>query len=358
MKSSLIGCAFVSFSLLALAGCSGSSEDSDASQGDSVSSALRLGTGELELRVVSERVPSWLLRVSSQGSTLSGHAVLHLAGGGTSDAAPGNVTGTLTSDGSVTLFIEPPAASRPLPAVRFEGSVVTDGIEGTLEVGGRSEPVKLVSLAPGATDESGAPLLATTRHEAEVGNCVVDVTGAEFFALSNDAVEQRLNELFQRVVTEAPKLCAGPRPPAYVSGGGRVTLLRNTVVSVASVYTVLRGEEHVEDRAPERHTFNVRSGKELALFGDVLEAGSESKMLPFLEAAVDAIRSDVLDDAKRAELKNLLAASLTQGRLATHYGLTDEAVVFDVPDFEHPRITGVRVPYAALGSLLRVRSSL
>ncbi len=358
MKSSLIGCAFVSFSLLALAGCSGSSAGSDGIQGDSVSSAQRLGTGDLKLRVVSERVPGWLLRVSSQGSTFSGHAVLHLAGGGTSDAAPGNVTGTLTSDGLVTLFIEPPAASRPLAAVRFQGTVVADGIEGSIDYGGRSEPVKLASLAPGATDESGAPLLATTRHEAELGDCVIDVTGAEFFALRNDAVEQRLNEHLQRVVTEAPTLCRGTKRPAHVSGGGRVTLLRNTVVSVATVYTVVRVDDHVEARTPERHTFDLRSGKELALFGDVLEVGSESKMLRLLEAAVDAIRSDVLEDAKRAELKSLLASALEQGRLARSYGLADDGVVFDVPDFEHPRITSVRVSYEALGSVLRVRSAL
>ena len=312
----------------------------------------------MELRVVSARVPDWLLRVSRDGSSVSGHAVLHLEGGGTSDAAPGNVTGTLGSDGFVTLFIEPPAASRPMPAIRFEGVVVNDGIEGTLEYNGGSERVKLANLAPGDTDDHGVPLLATTRHEAAVGECVVDVTSAEFFALPNDTAEQRLNDLLHRVVTEAPKLCSGTRPPAAVSGGSRVTLLRKTIVSVASVFTVVRGDDHVERRAPERHTFDLRSGQELALFGDVLQPNSETKLGPYLDAAVDAIRSDVLEDAARADLKALLGRALTDGRIAKQYGLTDEAVVFDVPEFEHARITGVRVPYAALAPILRVTSSL
>jgi hypothetical protein len=342
--------------LVGSVGCTAPTER--ASTDDSIASSSLLRGGEIELRVVGERVPDWLLRLSRSGDAVTGHAVLHLEGGGVAGVAPGGVTGTIASDDQVTLFIEAPAETGPLTVNRFTGTIVGGGVEGTLEYAGQQEPVTLAELSPGTTDEHGVPLVASTRHASELGDCSIDVTGVEFFALPNDALERRLNDLFGRVIADAPKACAAADRVQSVSGGGRVTFLRRTVVSVASVYTLLAGEDRASARAPERHTFDMRTGKELALFGDVLETGTESKLAPLLEAAVDAIRADVLDGAERAALKKVLASALADGTLGEHYGLADEGIVFDAPGFVHPHVTGVRVPYAALSAQLRIRSSL
>jgi hypothetical protein len=320
------------------------------------------GPTELQLRVAGRYVPDWLLRLTRDGSQLTGHAMLHLEGGGTSDAEPGVVVGSVGEDGTVTLSIQAPAAPRPLPATTFTGKETGDGFIGALRWNGHDDDdVRIERLAPGTLDDHGVPLLATTRHEAAVdksavGGCDVDVVGGEFFALPDPRLERDLNAFMRAAIERAPSYCAPG--VELVTGGAQATLLRPRIVSVATVHSVLRGEDPALAEATERHSYDLFSGKELALFGDVLAPGSESDLGYAIDEAVAAIRTDVLSSGEKKELDSQLQTALNDGRLAKRFGLTDDAIVFDAPEFVHPRITGVRVRYAALGAKFLLTSSL
>lgn len=357
LSLSVIGSFLASFAVFGCSGSDASQGGADVANTDTANQSLGPG-GDVLLRTsaTSSEVPDWLFRLTRDGSKISGHVALHLDGGGGANAAPGNVTGTLDDSGHLVLLIEPPAAPAPLPAVKFEGSWVGSAFEGTIAYGATPTTVRFDQVQRGTLDAASRPLVAITRAESNAASCDVDVRGGEFFALANAALEDQLNTFFRNSIAGASQYCS---PAASsVSGGATITLLRKSLVSVDSVYSLLSTDEYVSAAAPVRHTFDLDSGRELALFGDVLAPGSEAKLGAALDAAVDAIRDDVLDAAQRANLKSILANNLAKGDLGARYGLTDEAIIFDVPEFQNQHIAGVRVPYTQLDGTFLLTSSL
>lgn len=275
-----------------------------------------------------------------------------------SNLPPGEVRGTIEGDGNVVLSIELPSFPRTGAETTFVGQAASSGAgwDGVLDWKGRFERVTLEVIEPGATDDHGVPLVASTRHENVVGDCALDVLSAEFFGLAHEPLERTLNAFFQDTVESAPSACASG--VETIAGGGTITLLRQGLVSVAAEVSRLAADEYVEVDAPVRHTYEMASGRELALFGDVLAPATEGELRPLLAAAVARIDDAALTDSERDALDRLLADALREGRLARRFGLSDGGVVFDAPELAHRRIRHVEVPYDAFGAALVIRPLL
>lgn len=352
---------FLPLGLLAAVSACSSAGENPVARADEVDVAHSASQALVPMHAVyrmrSAHAPDWVLRLSLRGDRIEGHAVAYVSVRESSNAQTGSVTGTVDALGSIRLEIQPPEpwapplyASPDGPAV-FTGVVTAWGLEGTLTYRSESERVFVSPVPRGTFDETGAPLAAPFRAVSSDASCAVDVGAVEFFSLANETLEHKLNGHAARIAADAPLLCA--TGVDAVSGGVRVTLLRRDVVSLASVFTILHADQFTTVARPERKTFDLSTGDELALFGDVLRPGSEAALAASLQTAIDRIRADVLDDEDRAALRAHVTAALADGRLAKRFGLSEDGLVFDVmPEFSHPHITALRVGFDTIRGAL------
>jgi hypothetical protein len=348
---------FVRLALGLLAGCSSTApppEDLGSGEGESSAQALLPGGGEIVLRAETPRTPPWIFRLVRTGDAIAGHVVRYVSVHETAAARAGRVTGSIRADGAIALSIEVPEPDsvQPSQAAAFVGRGSAAGFEGVLDAAGALQPAVLTPIVRGTTDEAGSPIAATLRATT-FGACPVDVTSAEFFSLRNEALERDLNAIFAHMLADAPSRCA-PGVDA-VAGGAEVTLLTDRFVSVKVRPTLLRGDTY-DAVATRRYTFDVASGRALALFGDVLEPGSTTRLGDALAASVALIRDDVLDADGRAALTGRLRAEVLDGTLARRFGLEEGAIVFDlIAEAAPARLATIRARFDDLRDVLLVR---
>ncbi len=284
-----------------------------------------------------------MFRIQRDGTELSGRFSIFLPEIDEPGFPPGTIAGDVAENEQYHMTIEfpDPFDNNKRITMNFDGVRDRTKIIGQLGTPGDSDEATLLLLPRKERD----PLINTFRKSLDKGpnvSCQVDVTGAEIYALVNADVENALNGSWFKAYDGVAEHCvAGVEA---VTGGVKILGSRKHLVSYSIGFSQFSGG--TEQPMPTvKHTTNLDTGANLALFGDVLVPGTEAQVVAAAETAIDVL-APFVDAPKLAEMKQAAAAVIDSGA-TDRFGLEDSGVNLEL-GLADPLAREVIVPWAAL----------
>lgn len=329
-----------------LAACSSGASGSDEPAGsDSTEGALANGASSLTVRYNGTDLGILLIRLEVKGDKITGHATPQPADE-YNNFARGEVSGTLENGEYKFGWQIPNFSAKPT----FVGKLVNGKLDGTITVqGGPSFAASMTEIKPG-TLENGRPISYRFYNQETVGSCTAEYGGFELFGLKNTALEQSIAAKVDAAAKKAVDACKGN--VVSTMGGMSRGVIRADIVSFTSGVFTDSGDAGWKYSFGERGTYEIATGRELSLFGDVIQPGKEAELAAAIEHAIDTLDSGSIDANEKQKMKDAMLSAAGKAKLPKVFALNDRGVSFASEDYNTPKVQGITVKYSDLTAIL------
>lgn len=326
--------------------CSSGASSEEGSPSDSSEGALATNQSQLTLRYEGTDLGILLFRLNVSGNKVTGHAVPKPFDDYNSFSR-GEVTGTTDGHGKFTFTWQIPNFS---PKPTFEGTLANDKLDGTITVQGVPSFAATMSTIKPGTLENGRPVSFLFGNQEKIGDCSASYTGFEVVGLPNQDLERSIAAKVDDAAKKAVAACKGSIN--YVQGGLSRGVVRKDIISFTSGVYADDGGPTWKYTFGERGTYEIATGRELSLFGDVIQPGKEAELAAALEHAIDTLDTYSVDANEKQKLKDAMLSPAGKAKLPKTFALNDRGVSFAAEDYNTPKLHGVTVKYSDLTAIL------